>query len=277
MTTTSPGWHVSDGDLTAYVHNTCSGATALSVEAHVVRCPECRQRVATRVQLEPLEAIWREIEEQAQAPRGGLVESALKWARVPAVDRLLIAAAPSLRAAWGMGALSAVLFAVLASLGARGSNISLFLLAAPLAPVLGVALAYGPDADPSHELVLAAPYSSVRLALIRTVSVVGVCLPLVAVGGLVLPTSGWSTAAWLLPAFAGVCSTLAASTWIGPTRAGLAVGVCWCVAVLVTARRGEPTALLTPDALSSYAVVVVVATAVFGARLRLLNQMGRVS
>lgn len=277
MTTTSPGWHVSDGDLTAYVHNTCSGANALSVEAHVMRCPECRQRVATRVQLEPLEVIWREIEERALAPRGGLVESALKWARVPGVDRLLIAAAPSLRAAWGMGALSAVLFAVLASLGARGSNTSLFLLAAPLAPVLGVALAYGPDADPSHELTLAAPYSSVRLALVRTASVVGVCLPLVAVGGLVLPRSGWSTAAWLLPAFAGVCLTLAASTWVGPTRAGLAVGVCWTTAVLLANRLGAATDLLTRDALSSYAVVLVVATAVFAARLRLLNQMGRVS
>jgi hypothetical protein len=44
-------------------------------------------------------------------------------------------------------------------------------MAAPLVPLVGVAVAYGPEADPAHELTATAPYSGLRLVLLRTAAV----------------------------------------------------------------------------------------------------------
>ena len=48
----------------------------------------------------------------------------------------------------------------------------LFLAVTPLVPVAAVAFAYGQDVDPMWDTTLAAPYSPLRLLLLRSVSVV---------------------------------------------------------------------------------------------------------
>ena len=51
-------------------------------------------------------------------------------------------------------------------------GVAVFLALAPLLPMVGVALAYGPTADPAYEIAAATPYSGVRLLALRTAFVV---------------------------------------------------------------------------------------------------------
>ena len=135
----------------------------------------------------------------------------------------------------------------------------LFLLVAPLIPVAGVAVAYGPAADPSYEAVLTSPYPMVRLALLRTVSVLTTSVPLVIGAGLLLPTSTLVAVAWLLPAAGFIAVVLTASTWVEPSYAAVAVGASWFAAVVWAVRDGDPTAVLAPAALAIYLAMLGVA------------------
>ena len=78
-------------------------------------------------------------------------------------------------------------------------------------------MAYGPAADPSYEAVLTSPYPMVRLALLRTVSVLTTSVPLVIGAGLLLPTSTLVAVAWLLPAAGFIAVVLTASNWVEPS------------------------------------------------------------
>lgn len=70
--------------------------------------------------------------------------------------RRLLAATPSLTSSW-LGALTAtVAFAVLAA-GTSPRGLFVFLTLARKLPVVGVAAAYGREADPAYELAVASP------------------------------------------------------------------------------------------------------------------------
>ena len=69
-------------------------------------------------------------------------------------------------------------------------------------PVAAVAFAYGQDVDPMWDTTLAAPYSPLRLLLLRAVSVVVVALPLALAAAPLLPGPPWVAVAWLLPGLA---------------------------------------------------------------------------
>ena len=62
--------------------------------------------------------------------------------------------------------------------------------------------------DPTREIGLAAPYSGLRLLLIRTAAVLAVTVP-IGLAGLLLALPGWPAAAWLLPAAALTGAALA--------------------------------------------------------------------
>jgi hypothetical protein len=122
----------------------------------------------------------------------------------------------------------------------------MFLLVAPLAPVAGVAAAFGGDADPSHEIVVTAPYSAGRLLLMRTAAVLATCTPIAMLVGLTLPGPAWLTVAWLSPAAAGIAVTLALAPAVGLTSSATAVGVVWSVLSLAVSRAQDPLALVGP-------------------------------
>ena len=92
----------------------------------------------------------------------------------PHVARLL-AVTPSLTVSW-FGAVAIALAVAVAGSYQGERGLVLFLCVAALAPVAGVAATFGRGIDPTHELALAAPMSSVRLLLLRTVAVVAVTL-----------------------------------------------------------------------------------------------------
>jgi hypothetical protein len=122
---------------------------------------------------------------------------------------------------------------VVAAHGSSGGPL-LFLLLAPLLPVTGVAAAYGPGIDPTHELALAAPMSGFRLLLLRATAVLAGTTALAAVAAVALPPLGWLAAAWLLPALGLTLASLALATAMHPTAAAGAVAGAWVGAVLAT-------------------------------------------
>jgi len=123
-------------------------------------------------------------------------------------------------------------FATLAAFASGGTALAPFLLAAPLAPVLGVAAAYGPLVDPAYELSLAAPLGSFRLLVLRAVAVVASTTLLAAVAALALPGLDWTVAAWLLPSLGLTLAALGLATSLGPVTSGALVSFTWILIVL---------------------------------------------
>ncbi len=181
-----------------------------------------------------IDANWRAISFELDAPRPSLVERLLRTVRVPADAARLVVATPALRRSWYI-ALAIVVFVALAVPNPDDPRASLFafLFLAPLAPLAGVALAYGRWADPAHELHTTTPMHGLRLLLIRTTTVVAVSF--VIIGGLSLTNevARPMAAAWLLPALALTSATTAAMTVTTPTRAALSVTGIWTVLALV--------------------------------------------
>ncbi|MFF4654852.1 zf-HC2 domain-containing protein [Streptomyces sp. NPDC001381] len=194
--------------------------------------------------------------------------------------RALWAAGPAVRGAW----LPAVLLVALGALGlAYGADVEaarpLLLVLAPVVPVAGVALSYGPYADPLHEIAAATPSGGLRLVLTRTAAVLGVSLPLLTLTGLLLPASGApGAAAWLLPGLALTLASLVLAGFVGCRAATAVIGGGWLGAVLVpalTASGGPALAGLAeqlgrcldgPVAQGGWAAAAVLSSALLAAR-----------
>jgi hypothetical protein len=102
-----------------------------------------------------------------------------------------------------------------------------------------------------------------RLVLLRTIAVLVLALPTMLLIGLVVP--GPAPLVWLLPAVGFVAVVLAASTWVSPLRAAVAVSSGWFGLIwLLATRSGSPEPVLLRSqaqagflALSATAVVIL--------------------
>jgi anti-sigma factor RsiW len=270
-------WHVDDALLERYVRGDAGPLDGTSLEQHLTGCPHCRARIATHVDVAPLELVWSRVREQVQAPAPSLVERLLTRLGVSAPDARIVAVAPSLRTSWLLGLAVTLGFVGLGAANGGTRGLAFFLLVAPLVPVAGVAFAYGPDVDPSYEVGVAVPYSAARLLLLRTATVLATSLPLVLAAALLVPGLSWTAVTWLLPALAFTALTLAASTWTRPTYAGVGLGIVWVCAVGAAAFDRDPYAVLAPSLLLVYAVVGIAAVLVLRLRIRRLTPLGSLS
>jgi len=270
-------WHVDDALLERYVGGDAGPLDAASLEQHLTGCADCRARIATHVEVAPLEMVWSRVRELAQAPEPSLVERLLTRLGVSASDARVVAVAPSLRTSWLLGLAVTLGFVGLGAANGQARGLAFFLLVAPLVPVAGVAFAYGPDVDPSYEVGVAVPYSAARLLLLRTAAVLATSLPLVLAAALLVPGLSWTAVTWLLPALAFTARTLAASTWTRPTFAGVGLGIAWACAVGAAALGQDPYAVLAPSLLLVYAVVGIAAVLVLRLRIRRLTPLGSLS
>lgn len=272
------GWHATPDELAAYAGGRTGHAVTASVEAHLMHCAQCRAGLSPLVDPAPLALVWDQVRDDLEVPARPLVE---RWAaRLGLSDRdaLLAGAAPAAQGAMLLAVVICVSFAVLAAGQDAPRTPLLFLLAAPLIPVAAVAVAYGQDADPLWETTLAAPYAPVRLILLRVLTVVGVAVPAAVVAALLSPVPAWMAAAWLLPALAAAATTLALSTWVPVQVAAAGVAGAWVVPTLAVAKGvGNAALLLAVPMLLAYALVAVVAAAVFWLRLERLSFLGRMS
>jgi hypothetical protein len=212
-----------------------------------------------------LDAGWERLDAELDAPRPGLVESLMVRIGVADHTARLLAATPVLRASW-LGAVAAVLMmTVLASYSMRASATpTLFLALAPLLPLAGVALSYGPALDPTYEMAVVTPTHGFRLLMIRTVAVLTVGLGLNGLATLALPSYGLHALAWLLPALALTGTALALTARLGPVLAPSLVGGAWVALLAAAHARTASGATLAPFTATGQTVAAAVAALAAG-------------
>jgi hypothetical protein len=142
-------------------------------------------------------------------------------------------------------------------------------------PVAGVALTFGPAADPAHEIVAGTPYSPVRLLAVRTLVVVSTTLLPAGVAAVFLPVQLGLALAWLLPALALTVGTLALSTRVAPHVAASALGIGWVSVVLYGVARNDPFLAAAPVVQLACLAGLGLAAAVLLVRSRDLAEMLR--
>ncbi len=188
-----------------------------------------------------LDANWRSIGMELDAPRPGVVERALRRFGLPERIGRLLVSTPALRRGWYLATAIAMVFALAAANPDNGrENLTAFLMVAPLVPVAGVALAYGPVVDPMHEISLATPLSGLRLVAIRTVAVAAIALPVVAVTAAALPPGPLTVGMWLVPSMALSALCLALTTFVTPRTAAASVAIGWFLVASGLGRSGGP-------------------------------------
>lgn len=228
-------WHLDPPTAAAYVRRSTDDATSASVEAHVVGCATCQTLLST---VDPtldawLAEVWTGIDEVLDRPRVGVFERALRGIGCSEPTARIVAA--SSRARWSY--VTAVVLSVAVAFGAahsgRDAAFGLFLLLAPIGPLVATAGAFGRWADPLHPLLGALPTSPWRMALVRTVASVVPAIALMSISIPILGERGWLAVAWLLPALALCVSTLALATWVSVESASLLVAMAWLAAPIV--------------------------------------------
>jgi hypothetical protein len=274
MTTGTQGWHADPTLLSSYLAGDLDAVTGASVEQHVTRCDSCRSAVGRLLGPQLVERAWAGIRDAVERPQ---LPYPLRLARRCGLQEptaVLLAATASLRGAWLVGAFLSLSFATMASYLSGGTALAPFLLAAPLAPVLGVAAAYGPRQDPLEALVATAPYGRTRLILLRTLAVLLSVLPVTALLGLAVPGPPWLAAAWLGPALALVPVLLALASFVGPRTAATIVSLGWSGLVLGSTRGLAPTWPVEAAQQGVYLALAVAACAVIALRAGTDRQPG---
>lgn len=187
-----------------------------------------------------IDANWRAITIELDAPRASLVERTLRRFGLPSHVTRLMAATPALRRAWFLAVVVAALIGRAGTgAGDAREDLLVMLLISPLVPVLGVTLAFGATADPAHEIALATPMRGLRLILTRAAVVLGLSTVVLAVAALFTPSIPLVAFAWLLPSLGLTSSTVALMTVFPPGRASALVSVLWVLGVLMAQGAAE--------------------------------------
>ena len=230
-------WHVDAMTAAHYSVGATDAADAASVEAHLMACDECRTVMNAYADDAVLAAVWADVNDTLDAVHLGWIERALRAVGCSDVTSRIVAA--TTRARWAYVFVVAFnVFVAFASAQSVDSDavFLVFLLLAPLGPLVAVAGAFGGWADPCHAVLRTVPTSTLRLTLVRTVAGVVPALVLTAAAVPWLADRGWLAVGWLLPALALAVVTLALSTWIDVERAAHRRGRC----VGRAARRAAP-------------------------------------
>lgn len=233
-------WHANESLLRDYVGGGIEVARASSVEAHLLACAGCRAALGDLARRDAgedrLDRLWAGVVDGVDAGtvRRGLVERLVQRIGVPDDVSRLLGATPSLRLSWLLAIVLALGFAVLASVADPGL-VPVFLAMAPIAPVAGVAAAFGPEADPAYEVAMAAPTTAVRLLVVRALAVLAVTVAIAVPLSLALPGLDWLTVGWVLPALGLTATSVALASVTTVERGAALVTGAWLVAVVVSA------------------------------------------
>lgn len=222
-------WHVDHEVLHEYQTGTVDRVTAVSIEAHVTECADCRRVLL--VDEDWLEQSWAGIADRVEPGSATLVELALTWVGMPAHLARVVSVTPSLRPSWLIAVALTLAFAAVASrVAVQPGSVDPFLVLAPLIPVAGVAVAYGRLGDPAYEMTTATPIDPFRLMLLRAAAVTGFAFVVSLILDLVMG-SGRETGLWILPALALTLSTLALGGYFAMWVAAAASASVWLALV----------------------------------------------
>ena len=273
-------WHLDDDALRRYVERTDSLIEGASAEQHLLSCGPCRARVSAAAGVAGVggpgvidfAAVWDRTRDAVEVPRPSVFERLLRVAGLPAHEARLVAVASAFRGVWLVGVAAVLVFAALAAALGHARGVWLFLSVAPIVPCLVVASSYDPWMDAAFEPEIVTPYPALRLILLRTIAVLALALPAVLLAGLFIPAE--APFAWLLPAVGFVAVVLAASTWVSPLRAAIAVSSAWLAAIwLLAARSGAPDAVLQARAQAGFLALAAASFVIFLMRRRRLRQL----
>ena len=266
------GWHLDNDTLRRYVDRADSLAEGASAEQHLLSCGQCRAQVNAAVDVIDFAAVWDRTRDAVEVPRPSVFERLLRVVGLPGHEARLVAVASAFRGVWLTGAAAVLAFATFAAVAGHARGLWLFLAVAPVVPCLVVASSYDPRLDPALQPELVTPYPALRLILLRTIAVLAVALPAVLLFGLAVP--GEVPFVWLLPAVGFVAVVLAASTWVSPLGAAIAVSLVWLGMVwLLAVRAGSPVAVLQARAQAGFLALAAASLVIFLLRRRRLRQL----
>jgi hypothetical protein len=266
--TPSSSWHPPSTSLAEYATGRPTAVTAASVEAHLVACAECRRAVAPLAPSAVVEAGRVGQRSALQRPRAPWAVRLARRAGLSDPDAVLLTASSALRDSWIVSVVVVLGFAAAAPSFAGGLGDAAFLVIAPLVPVVGVALVYA-GTEPTIEAIAgAAPYSQLRLLLLRTVAVLVTTLPLVALAALLARGAGWAMVGWLLPSLAFTAAVLALSTWLAVEVAAPVVALLWTGTVCAAAFHQSAQAVVSAAVQPLYLVLAAGAAAVVAVQVR---------
>jgi hypothetical protein len=252
-------WHAAPELLRRYTDGDPALAADVvwAVEVHLESCADCRARLATQAtDVAPLvEEVWAAIEpDTAPAPLRRTL-------------RLAVWATPAM-APWLAMTVIVTVLALVADRLVAETYPSIALLLAPIAPVGGVAAAWARGLDPAHELVAATPRAGLYLVLRRTVAVLAVVVPLMAVATWTSPVR------WLLPCLAFTVATLALGGFVGVRRAAVGLVAAWGAFVVGPSLVAlETPTVLEPAAFGIWAAVLVAGVAVVRLRATVYTRL----
>jgi len=272
MSTTT--WHADPNLLRAYVEGRLDAVLSASLERHVDACAHCRSQIGPLVEVPVLEEAWSGIRTGIESGRLPLLVRLAQRLGLPEPTGILLAATASLRLTWLTGGLVTLCFVTLASILADGAALWPFLLVAPLVPVLGVAVSYGPAEEPFEALTVTTPYGRARLIMIRTLAVLTLTLPAAALLGLTLPGPAWVAVAWLGPALAMIPLLLAVASLTGPRLAASLLSLGWTGLVLFAARDLPSTWPVEGTQQVAYLTLALLAAAFLWVRSQRTQQIG---
>jgi hypothetical protein len=224
-------WHASDRELERYANHTIPTFARASVESHLLECDRCRSALtavhAPRVRKLADDETWSRIIDRIDVT-GRPFRSSTTALQVSTSSPLLILA--TLVVAFGV-----IISVAVASAAAPRASLPLFVMLAPVAPVVGAVLAFQTGIDPAGQLAAATPMASGRLPFFRALLSCSAALGAVALSSLFVPVGLGDVAAWLLPGLALTAFVVAISTWVDPNRVALLLVGLWALAVSVWA------------------------------------------
>jgi hypothetical protein len=240
-------WHIDAPVWEAYADGLLEPAAELSVESHLVGCPECRSAARSLVPAGTAQAVWSDVRATISAPTLTLPQRVMRRLGVPLDDVVVVSAADAFMIPWVVAvgfAVASACIVGLANLGPAGRDAT-FLALAPLVPVLAVVASY--DAlDPLRELMATTPYSKLRLVLLRATAALVVAVPATMTIGFVVPNMDDLALAWLAPALGLTVAALVLLTWFEAAVTGVLVASAWVTVVALLRLGDQVHALTTP-------------------------------
>lgn len=253
--------HAPDRLIAAYVAGgDLPGDELWGLEAHLEGCARCRARLAAVAPVQPMvDVVWSRLS-------AGLPPQPARRRRRWSGTWVTPAMAPWLAMVLAVTA-AAILLDQVWRVTLDVTTVQLF---APVLPVLGVAASWARGLDPAYEVVTATPRAGLYLVVRRTVAVLAVVLPGLAVAGWL---TGTAPALWLLPSLACTTGTLALGGLIGITRAAYALVAVWLAIIVLPSFAHQGHALDT-RALPVWAGIFAVTTAVVALHRSAFTRLG---
>jgi predicted anti-sigma-YlaC factor YlaD len=223
---TAQTWHLDQQLAERYASGQASEVLSASIEQHLIGCAACRNELSPYADPQRSDVVWAEVLDRVQAPQPRLVERLLRKLGMAESTARLLSITPSLHGSWLIGVLMVLVLAQLAA-GSSPGGIALYMALAPVLPLISVAAAFGGEMDPAREMVGAAPYSMLRLLMIRTAAVVASTLVPATALAFLTPGSTWLAFGWLLPCLALIGVVLPLSARIPVLPAAGVLSAAW--------------------------------------------------